>query len=744
MAKARFENYNGSPALIIDGKVYPPMTATIRSRLREQFTMDKEYLAALGKAGIKVFYLICDTEWLAPGAIEMFKKEAEILLDAVPDAYIMARISTHPSEQWMKEHPEELVKYSDGIQRKALLYTETVIKEMDAMYSLCSDKWREDAGKALMETIGELEKLPYADRIIGYFLAGGGTSEWYYITPVDYREEGVYGDLSDAFRRYFKGFLDEKYGTDAVEPIVPDMESRFFANEVDYIINHPPRLYATSPAPEPPYNGTNYGSFLDVNKCQHTADFFHAWHQGTADSIIYFAKLIKEHNPDLVVGSFYGAWGWTSFIGSSNTGSVLRILDSGYVDLLANPGVYENRQPGGFVGQRQMPDSYRLRNTAYMVEEDTRTHAENRHYRDLVQVYNITDTLNVLKRNFGRNICEDLQAWWFDQHVGGGRYKFPEVYELFTRQQEIAREAYEKDRRKNSEIAFIYDEESVYIVSRQTSMETVELVRNYEIARIGAPVDQYYHNDMANPDMPDYKLYVFVNTYSLTTEERQAIWAKLRKNNATALFMYAPGLINPDADTRLDVSHVSDITGIKCEALLEKWSPKFVVDKGSHELADHLEEGRIFGMVDRVEMNNIAIPHRHDEPSYLYPVIYSDDPDATVAAHFCGNGLPAVTVKECDGFTSILCGTKYMNAAFLKEAARFAGCHIYEEEEHVLYANKNYITIHASKTGKITLKLPNKVASVYEVYERKEYGCDTDRIVLDMKLGETKMFELKY
>ena len=167
-----------------------------------------------------------------------------------------------------------------------------------------------------------------------------------------------------------------------------------------------------------------------------------------------------------------------------------------------------------------------------------------------------------MKRDFARNICEDLQAWWFDQHVGGGRYKFPEVYRLFERQQEIAREAYEKDRRKGSEIAFIYDEESVHIVSKQTTTETVELVRNYEIARIGAPVDQYFHNDMLNPDMPDYKLYVFFNTYSLTNEERRAIKDKLAKNHAVALFMYAPGIINPSLKKPLDIKK-SYVTIIK-------------------------------------------------------------------------------------------------------------------------------------------------------------------------------------
>ncbi len=36
----------------------------------------------------------------------------------------------------------------------------------------------------------------------------------------------------------------------------------------------------------------------------------------------------------------------------------------------------------------------------------------------------------------------------------------------------------------------------------------------------GAPIDRYFHDDMANPAMPDYKLYIFVNCIYLSTEER--------------------------------------------------------------------------------------------------------------------------------------------------------------------------------------------------------------------------------
>ena len=207
MAKAEIKNHNGSPALFIDGKVYPPMTALIRTRKFDEFNVDADYYKALGESGIKVFYIVCDTLWLAKDAIEKFNEEATILLSVVPDAYIIPRISLHPTEEWMKNNPDEIVKYSDDRCVPTKMYMETFQRIMDGMYSLCSEKWREDAGKALMETIEELMKLPCADRIAGFFLCAGGTSEWYYINPLDYPEDGAYGDFSKALKPNLKNTL---------------------------------------------------------------------------------------------------------------------------------------------------------------------------------------------------------------------------------------------------------------------------------------------------------------------------------------------------------------------------------------------------------------------------------------------------------------------------------------------------------------------------------------------------------
>jgi len=754
MAKAVLENYNGSPAIMIDGKPYPPMMATIRtsSQDRKSVVLDEEYFRNLGNSGIKIYFLICDTEWLKPGAFELFRQEAEMLLSAVPDAYIIPRIGLHPPLEWINEHPEELVRYTDSSFNPMLLYTESYVKDIPAMYSLASSKWREDAGKALMETYDRIESLPYADRIVGFFLAGGNTSEWYY-SGVD-PKNGEVTDTSDAFRRSYGDYLRRKYGSEEnlrkawndknasfENPYIPPQSERRFVSTVDAELVTYKRMYSTDPPPAAPENTTNIGVFCDIDKHPQVFDYFRAWNECTAESIVHFAGLVKKRSSEKLVGAFYGSLGCTHYNYASSASGTMNILDSGVVDFLAAPGVYQNRQPGGFVGQREMVDSFRLRNMMYIIEEDTRTHAENTFYGDAVELYTIEDTINVMKRNFGRNLCEDIQAWWFDQHIGGGRYKFPEVYDLIAKQQKIARQAYEKDRTKHNEIAFIYDEESLNAVSQRASFEAIEFIRDYELSLIGASADHYFHNDMANCDMPSYKLYVFCNVWYLTDAEREAIRAKLKKDNAVAFWIYAPGVIDPETDPKFDVKNIEALTGIKVEMLSDILSPKFKINGTPHNLTAPLDKGQIYGYNYRLMQANTR-PQFNNTHHILYPAFYSVDEDAVNLAYFLQKRYPALTVKADDGFTSIFCGARIVRNDIFRAAALYAGCHIFSYQDDVIYASRNYVTIHAASTGTKTLYFPNK-CSPYEVYEEKYYADNTKEITFELIKGETRTFELR-
>ena len=758
---AEIINHGGRPAICVNGEIYPPMMATIRTMEEgKRILFDEEYFEALGKSGIRIFFLLCDTIWRKPNALELFKIEAESLLKAVPDAKIVIRMGLHPTNEWIEAHPEECLEYSDGDRPGVHLFSESFEDDLPMHYSLCSDKWREDAGKALAETWKLLMELPYADHIIGCFLAAGGTSEWYYMLEVVDEKNKRVLDHSESFRRHFSRYLTERYGTDEAlqkawknpsatlqNPPIPDYEAHYFASRVDYACAFPPmRMYTNKPVPPPPTNGTSAGAFADLDKHMDVYDFYRAWNLGSAESVLHFAKVIKDLTPDQLVGAFYGSQGCTEYLSAGTAAGTVKVLESPYIDFLAAPGVYENRQPGGQEGQREVQDSFALHNKIYIVEQDTRTLKENRYFMNCAEIFDMTDTVNVMKREFGRNIAEDVQAWWFDQLLGRPRYKYPELYKLIECQQKIAKDAYSLDRTKKSEIAFIFDEDSICAASRQTFRDTVEDMRNYQIHRIGASADQYYHNDIDLETMPSYKMYVFFNTYVLTKAERETIKKKLKKDGAVAVFLHGSGFIDPDPDAEPhnSVLHMEDLTGISFALEDHYFDPNFRWNGESHPISARLDKREIFGNFDKRRHEMLAgrrIDAYSKFPPYLYPMLYAKDEKATHLSYFLTSGFPAVSVKEMDGYTSVYYGSKSISSATLRELARFAGCHIYTESDEVIYPGRNFVTFHADRTGTKKIRFPRPVR-VYEVYEEKCYGENVTEIEFEAYLGETKMFKV--
>lgn len=190
------------------------MMATVRTVEINDIHFDRDYFINLRKSGIRIFFLLCDTEWLKKGAVDMFDREARMLLDAVPDAYIMMLICTHPTNEWIMENLDECVTYSNGARPGVHLFSESYETDLPAHYSLCSEKWREAAGKALADTWRTVMSKPYAERIIGCFLGAGGTSEWYYMLPPTRVDNKTVAGYDNGFRQYFKKYLREQYASD--------------------------------------------------------------------------------------------------------------------------------------------------------------------------------------------------------------------------------------------------------------------------------------------------------------------------------------------------------------------------------------------------------------------------------------------------------------------------------------------------------------------------------------------------
>ena len=781
MGRATVENFRGAPTIMIDGKPLPPMCFTIpryASRGADARFINEDYYKFLGESGINLYFICTDTEWTNKVSYETCFREMEAILKVNPNARFIMRVGIHPPLEWLNENPGELVNYSDGKLKGVLMYTETGVAEYPGVYSLASDKWREDAGEARRKMYSDIAKKPYFDHVVGFFFSAGGTSEWYYRTPMTYTSktqyadtggfdhvpdknyENVYGDLSTAFRREFSRYLKAKYGDEETlrrawddpdatfdAPTIPGIDKRYYVDAVDYDIDHLPFAGYTGAKATLPENGTNIGHFIDIKKNMDVFDFYRALHLGTANSVIYFGNVIKEiSGGDMLTGAFYGAAGSIHFFDYSQVGGVHRILTSGAIDFLSSPGVYENRQPGGFTGVRQVTDSINLHGRIMFAEDDERTHLEGPYYRNYFECYTPEDTANIMKRTLGRNIAQNTYGWWFDQHAGGGRYMSEDIYKVFSEQQKIIKDYYENcDRKKNSEIAFIYDEESYHVISEECNHQNVELFRNYEIDRIGAPADRYFHNDLSDPRMPDYKLYVFMNTLYLSDAERDEIKKKLKRNNATALFMYGAGVINPDKEEIFSPDNMTDLIGIDMAMVRDAVRGKFKFTEEDNLFNAGLDKYEVYGDFKRKMWANHASYMNREKNSKvtLYPLFYTDDKDANTVARLCENGLPALSVKKCDGYTAIYCASRYIGSDVMRGIAKFAGCHLYLENDDVIYACESFLTVHSSRTETKKIKLPRK-ASALEVYEKKYYCENNDEFLCDMKLGETKTFRLEY
>ena len=748
MAVAKVLTKDGYPVLMVDNKPLAPMAMTT-------FSLDQGYLRRLGEAGVRLFYVTCVLPWAKPQAMEELLKQTDALLDAVPDAYIMLRVTLHPSLKWIETNLDQTVTYNDGshkVQEKVYYQNDQWI-HTPAMYSLASQKWRDEAGEGLAEFIGLVNQQPFSSRVIGYFLGAGGTSEWYYPDGSIDRRQGRCGDFSEAFRLNFSRVLREKYSTvDALREAwgmddvdfdntpIPDMPSRRFSWVDEEAQN--------GRTPQPSDGDANVGSFLNLDRYQMVADFYRAWHYGTADSIIHFSRIVKEQTADqCVTGAFFG--GSRSYVESGNSASVWRVMDSGVVDFLACPCHYESRKPGGTNVQRQMQDSMRLRGMIFMSEEDTRTHLADEQNRVCMGVHTLADTLTKMKRDFARNICEDTHAWWFDMALKGrGQdpwYDHPEILALIRRQQQVAQLTYAADRRKPAEIAFIYDEESMYHVSQNTSEDLIKTFRMMESYRIGVPVDYYNHKDLANPDMPDYKFYVFINVFSLTRAEREVINARVKRNGSIVLWMYAQGFICPDRTPKLSPKYISELVGMNMQMDNTACDPRFNLIEPLEPLLAQAKAGRIQGYFDRPFISGGMAGNGPGTPptTFLSPLFYpgQTDTEITVPGRYVDNDKPALAVRQFDDWTSVYCGTKTIGSDVLRSLASAAGCHVYCDSDDQLYANNRFVAIHAARAGRKHIQFPVP-CEPYEVYKMQSYGQGVTSIEVDMAEDETLMFHL--
>ena len=701
--------HEGVPSLFINGEPVFPMAMIPIGHFPRQVCRD------FAAAGVHVYshilwswnVIVPEQEdgkpedlhwWLGPGQYAFEKIDRQILpiIEADPQAYIFLRVKLNPPDWWLREHPDELTHYDDG--------------RRGPQVSMASEAWQETYERMLRDLIRHVEKSPYAGHIIGYQPAGGGSSEWFWW---GFRKGLI--DYSPAARKRFRKWLKEKYGDD-----VAALRKSWNDEQASFDTAEPPDRQARE--------ASEYLVFRDARKAGRVVDFQRFLSDLTAENIVRSCRICKEETGGRkIAGVFYGysAHMSTGRLGLWNNGflGLKRVLDSPHVDFLCSPTDYGHRrggEPGNFISA--YVGSYMLHNKLYWDEADVRTHL----YQGPASYASRSrgETISVFQRGFAYMLTKGTALWWFTL-AGDHTFHEHELMETIAQMPPIGRASMDDRKPPIRDVAVLIDEETFFHMRMGVDALTGPLVRDMylKLAVMGAPFDVYLLSDVADPRMPDYKLYLFLNPFYLDNETRQAIRRKVRRDGAVSVWFYAPGFLGPDGSFREEA--IGDLTGIRVRHQAEERPLDLAVTNFDHAITAEVCQSDCF-----------------ESTAPLGPVFWADDPEALMLGRLSPGGPAGLVVREFDSWRSVYCAAPGVPTAILRGLVRYAGGHVYSTSDDPFSANERYLMIHTSTGGMKRIALPGP-REVTDVLEGDIVGRDARSIDVELPAGVTRIYRLQ-
>ena len=661
--KVKIVRRNGVLKVDINGKLYDPLSF-------KSFRANARNISEFYDAGVRLFsvistgvtcalgvpYTLYGESWVGENEYDFsaIDRQMDLFIQNAPDGYFAPMFQIDTREWYLKLHPEVPNSFTHLSQ---IAWDET---------------WRKQASDYLKAAIEHCEEK-YGDKIYGYFILGGMTTEWFsgkdYEAPHSIKEKG------------FQKWLGDENAT------LPEKS----------------RLDSTGKA------------FLD--ETEEDIRVFRRFHSETiADLIVYFAghaQSVLKHNK--LLGVYYGylfeCAGWPLY----NCGILAyeKVFKSPDIDIIASPSSYASRKmqdPSAFMVTQKTLDAH---DKLYFLEFDHRTHVapgvvnepsvndgnqtltvipggENAYKSEL-------ETLNVMYRDYLLCNANKMALWWFDMFDGWFRSDgmMNAVSHIFRMQEKLSQIPTERV----GDLAVFAEGNSLYRV-RKTSRVGLRALDHIlrVLAESGVGYHVYSIMDLALPEIDDYKAYLFVNQYDIPAERKTILTERLRKRGKTAIWLYAPNYATDGANS---VENISAWTGIK--AVESSVSHGGIMFNGNTTVYD--VEGPYFSIADE-----------HATPLAYYQ-------DGTVAAAY----------KRMDGYTSVYVSTCNLPSALLREIARLAGCFIYSENERV-YAYPNSASLGVYNASGTDAIVAVQQDGVYEdLIEHARYESKGGKLVLPQK-----------
>ncbi|MBT9132332.1 MAG: hypothetical protein DDT33_00846 [Firmicutes bacterium] len=709
------KDFNGTPTIFIEGR---PLSGMAFWSLPDWDDVNKK----MGGTGIVLFTPQIPLGWNGPGKFDYQSVDSLIqcLLKAAPNTLLIPRLELNAPIPWQKENPEELCLYHDAPRDMDSVKNIFSISKHDpagyqegqfSSQSFASERWKEDAREALLRFLDHVTLAPYASRIIGYHLTFGISGE----SQLWGGWAGKFADYSEPMRRAFGKWLQAKYGGD-IKKLREVWKEEVASFEKVQIPSKEERLQ------------TSLGVFRNSDTEAKVIDYHEFMSVLTSNDVLFFAKALKEATSNRVLcGVFYGyilecIWD-IQHTHMQNTGhlKVKKVLDSPFVDFLSAPTTYCKRSIGEAGGCMSVINSIVLHGKLWFNEADIRTNMSSPD-ANFGRVATAEHTTAVLRREFAYILTNRANLWWMDQ--GNGWFSSPVILKDLAQLKNIADDAIRLERKPkpvSEGIAVIVDDRTFCHTTLTNELFRPLIYTQRDLfARIGAPYHLYLLDDLSNPGMPDYKMYIFLNTFYMDAHQRVIVAKKVKQNGNFVVWVYAPGFLIPNPD----INALSEMTGMRMLIANEDDSLEVEILDVKHPITDGLNPPYTFGTKDKIT-----------------PKFYVNDPDA-ISLGKLPKGKTGLAIKKMDGWSSVYIIAPNIPPALLRNIAKLAGVHIYFDQDQVLYVDEHFISIHTNRDVEGVLHLPKK-ANVYDIYAGKLVSQGENAVFLKLPANTTVMYQLQ-
>jgi len=254
---------------------------------------------------------------------------------------------------------------------------------------------------------------------------------------------------------------------------------------------------------------------------------------------------------------------------------------------------------------------------------------------------------------------------------------------------------------KETSVAVIVDELSTYYTVQGAPQHGIAVnEQTKDLAHAGVGFDSFMIEDLEK--IPDYTCYLFLNTFLLTDRQKAFIDQKLKRDNKTLVWLYAPGLID---GRRLNPAHIQQVTGIAMEIQERAVRPVVAITDTDDPVSRHMGKNSLFSYFSSREIGPLFIPR-----------------EGRVLGVLQGTDTPALVVKRNADWTSVYSFCPRLPPSLIRGIAQSARVHIMSyENEDSCYISDSLLGVHTASGGERTFYPPKGTKKVRELFRDREY-----------------------